>query len=189
MSLGKPVTRKTDDMSTWPEPQWYGRMITDSCSGLWWNGQVEVFLDDDSVGDLVSVEVQVDLLGRLMDASWWCHWSVEVDPHLEDGPPWDGFASFWQKFASETWLEAMKPLVEERFKIAVRESRSGALIMYGSRKDAKAAADKLGVVLHAYNQAPADQVAAVRLAQGWAGTPEEFVETLPKILGWSDGAR
>ena len=69
-----------------------------------------------------------------------------------------------------------------RFEDALRESRSGRLISYRSRKEAKAALDELGPLHHAYQLPPARQGRAVRLALAWKGTYDEFVETLPGLL-------
>lgn len=178
----RPPTRITNDTDTWPKPRWAGHMASNTQHYLWWDGDVEIELDDGSIGQVISLRVNADLHGRLIEDSWETTWVLDDDEEVSDLPPWEGFAALWQHFATETWFEEMKQRVAERFEDAYRESRSGRLITYRTRKEAKAALDEIGPLHHAYNQPPDKRGAALRLAENWTGTHQEYVETLPRVL-------
>lgn len=169
---------------SWAAPTWNFSDDSDVVSRqqLFWRGAEELVVAG-KPGVLVSIRVEVDELGRLVDDTWEAAFrppGTDKDHPAEwawEEPLWPELEALWRDYADRTWLEARRDML--RMSLASPIYRVRGIELPPDLADRRR---QLKVLQHAYKQDERVLAQAVRLAASWTGTVEEFRSTLPSIL-------
>lgn len=169
----------------WPAPRWnyLDEDVVATHQQLFWEGELETAIDGDP-GVLMSITVEVDELGHLLERTWLLEFrsrGTEEDAPAEwvlETPVCDELESLWARTASREWLEARRNMLE----ISITRLESYGSDILAIEPVLAERLRHMQVLRHAYDQDERVLPQAVRLAVDWAGSIEEFRATLPVVL-------
>lgn len=154
---------------------------------LSWAGCLPVTVSDSSEEHaMIAVSAQVDALGHIEPGQWTSTLATprgDEDDYEAHAAPLPGLGERWQQFVDDTFDHVRTATLVEAKITAEEALASGRIGGYSSVDEARVVAGRAGALLHAYAHYAGARARAVRLAAEWTGTEQQFIDTLPSIVG------